>query len=89
MDPCLHLVYDPVLGLFVALVYLLIRNNFYYNIPLTHMLMLLRNSAKANGRPKIAGYPFKVNKDAGHTTSYRPIGVKDNCNIWSVFLIAR
>lgn len=35
IDPGLHLVYDPVLGLFIALVYLLIRNNFYYNIPLT------------------------------------------------------
>lgn len=51
--------------------------------------MLLRNYAKGNRRPKIAGYPFKVNKDAGHTASYRPIGAKNNWNIWSVFLIAR
>lgn len=69
IDPCLHLVYDPVLGLLVALVYLLIRNNFYFNIPLTHkhLHMLLRNYTKGNRRPKIAGYLFKVNKDAGHS----------------------
>lgn len=91
IDPCLHLVYEPVLGLFVAVVYLLIRNNFYYNIPLTHkrLHMLLRNYANGNRRPKIARYLFKVNKDAGHTASYRPIGARDNWNIWSVFFIAR